>query len=129
MTIHLNTASGQPLYEQIVAQIRLQVLTGALHDGDQLPSIRALARELQVSIITTKRAYEELEREGILAVSAGRGSFVRADSIATSRKTQLDQLTASLSEAAGQAKVLGLGGEQFAELARETYTKASSLRT
>jgi GntR family transcriptional regulator len=121
LTIYLNTAIGQPLYEQIVAQIRLQVLTGALHDGDQLPSIRALARELQVSIITTKRAYDELEREGILAVTAGRGSYVRAAGIEGSRKTQLEQLKTSLADDAAGARVLGLSAEQFAALARESY--------
>lgn len=121
MEMQLNTGSGQPLYEQIVAQIRLQVLTGTLADGDQLPSIRALARELQVSIITTKRAYEELEREGILSVATGRGSFVRAEGIEGSRRVQLEALEAQLTEAAAMAKNLGLDQQQFAALASKTY--------
>lgn len=121
ITIHLNTASGQPLYEQIVAQVRLQVLTGSLQDGDQLPSIRALARELQVSIITTKRAYEELEREGILNVSTGRGTFVRAKGIEHSRQSQLEQLQGELQKAAEQARMLGLDREQFGRLAQSLF--------
>lgn len=97
------------------------MLTGQLRDGDQLPSIRALARELQVSIITTKRAYEELEREGILSVSTGRGSFVRAGGIESSRRGQLEQLEDRLREAAELARMLGLDDEQFARMAQMQY--------
>lgn len=126
ITISINPASSEPLYAQIVRQIERQVLQGALQDGDQLPSIRALAKDLQVSIITTKRAYEELEREGILSVSAGRGTFIRAQGIAANRQAQMDELRHLLAKAAGQAKLLGVDGTTFSELAARLYKEDTS---
>ena len=76
MTILIDNKSGQPIYEQIVDQIREQILTGALGADEALPSIRSLAKDLRISVITTKRAYEELEQEGFLYTVAGKGCFV-----------------------------------------------------
>lgn len=121
ITIHVNPVSTQPLYAQIVQQIKLQVLQGALQDGDQLPSIRALARDLQVSIITTKRAYEELEREGILMVSTGRGTFIRAQGVETNKLAQQEELYTAMGQAAGLAKRLKLSQAEFIELAARAY--------
>ncbi|MBR6353575.1 MAG: GntR family transcriptional regulator, partial [Oscillospiraceae bacterium] len=76
MTILIDNKSGQPIYEQIVEQIREQILMGTLGADEALPSIRSLAKDLRISVITTKRAYEELEQEGFLYTVAGKGCFV-----------------------------------------------------
>lgn len=77
MDIIISNSSGVPLYEQIEEQIKKQIMTGELHEGDALPSMRILAKELKISIITTKRAYEELERDGFIESVTGKGSFVK----------------------------------------------------
>ena len=76
MDIIISNASGKPIYEQITVQIKSQILSGALTAGDALPSMRTLAKELRISVITTKRAYEDLERDGFIETVAGKGSFV-----------------------------------------------------
>ena len=78
MKLILSNASPDPIYEQIAKQIRHQILAGELAEGDELPSIRKLAVELRISVITTKRAYDELEREGFINAVAGKGNFVAA---------------------------------------------------
>ncbi|MBD5505290.1 MAG: GntR family transcriptional regulator [Lachnospiraceae bacterium] len=77
MDILINNSSGVPLYEQIEEQIKSQIITGELREGDALPSMRILAKELKISIITTKRAYEDLERDGFIESVTGKGSFVK----------------------------------------------------
>lgn len=77
MDIMISNSSGIPLYEQIEEQIKSQIMTGELIEGDALPSMRVLAKELKISIITTKRAYEDLERDGFIYSVTGRGSFVK----------------------------------------------------
>lgn len=76
MDIIISNSSQEPIYEQIVRQIRRQIITGELQSGEALPSIRNLAWQLQISVITTKRAYEELEREGLIVTVGGKGTFV-----------------------------------------------------
>ena len=76
MDIILSNSSGKPIYEQIADQVKEQILAGALSAGDALPSMRVLAKELRISVITTKRAYEELERDGFLDNVPGKGCFV-----------------------------------------------------
>ena len=78
MNILISNSSPDPIYEQISKQIRAQIISGELREGDPLPSIRSLARELQISVITTKRAYEELEKEGFIDTVGGKGCFVAA---------------------------------------------------
>ena len=77
MDILISNSSGVPLYEQIEKQIKSQIITGELREGDALPSMRILAKELKISIITTKRAYEDLERDGFIESVTGKGSFVK----------------------------------------------------
>ena len=77
MNILINNCSGQPLYEQIEEQVKNQILSGELKEGDALPSMRVLAKDLKISIITTTRAYEDLERDGYIVSVTGKGSFVR----------------------------------------------------
>ena len=78
MDIIISNTSGVPIYEQIEEQIKSQIMTGALSAGEALPSMRVLAKELKISIITTKRAYEDLERDGFIESVTGKGSFVKA---------------------------------------------------
>ena len=89
MNILIRNASDKPIYQQIAEQIQHLILSGELKAGDALPSIRMLAKELRISVITTKRAYEELERDGFLENVAGKGCFVSAQSPALLRETRL----------------------------------------
>ena len=77
MDIIISNSSGVPIYEQIEEQIKSQIMAGVLAEGDALPSMRVLAKELKISIITTKRAYEDLERDGFIESITGKGSFVK----------------------------------------------------
>ena len=76
MNLFIDNKSGKPIYEQIYSQIKAQIISGELCEDEALPSIRNLAKDLRISVITTKRAYEELEREGFLYTVAGKGCFV-----------------------------------------------------
>lgn len=78
MQILINNTDGTPIYEQIYRQIKEMILSGVLKAGDALPSMRVLAQQLRISVITTKRAYEELERDGFIESFTGKGSFVRS---------------------------------------------------
>ena len=77
MNIIISNSSGKPIYEQITNQVKALVMGGQLKEGDSLPSMRTLAKELRISVITTKRAYEDLERDGFITTVVGKGSFVR----------------------------------------------------
>lgn len=77
MDIIISNSSGVPIYEQIEEQIKSQIMTGELVEGDALPSMRVLAKDLKISVITTKRAYEDLERDGFITSVTGKGSFVK----------------------------------------------------
>ena len=89
MDIVISNASGKPIYEQITGQIKGMILSGVLLEGDALPSMRLLAKELRISVITTKRAYEELEREGFIETVMGKGSFVAGRNMELIREEQL----------------------------------------
>ncbi len=95
MDIAISNSSGKPIYEQIVSQIKDLILKKELQAGDALPSMRLLAKELRISVITTKRAYEELERDGFIETVTGKGSFVAAGNLETVReeyRRQIEQL-------------------------------------
>lgn len=108
MDIIISNAGGTPIYEQIATQIKSQILSGALSAGNALPSIRTLARELRISVITTKRAYEELERDGFIETVAGKGSFVAAKNTDFLREEALRRIEAALQQAADQARRAGI---------------------
>ena len=111
MDMILSNSSGKPIYEQITDQVKEQIMTGALEAGDALPSMRLLAKELRISVITTKRAYEELEREGFLQNVPGKGCFVAPQNKELLREAQLrrveDHLTQAVEEARKGAISLG----------------------
>lgn len=108
MDIILTNAGGQPIYDQIVSQIKAQILSGKLKEGDALPSLRTLARDLRISVITTKRAYEELEREGFIVSLTGKGSFVAGANTELIREEHLRRLEDHLREAVSLSHLCGL---------------------
>ncbi len=99
MDILITNSSDKPLYEQIIAQIKQQILSGMLQEGEMLPSMRLLAKELRISVITTKRAYEELEREGFIITMTGRGSFVAPKNLEIIKEERLKQIEELLCKA------------------------------
>ena len=92
MDIIISNDSDKPIYEQITSQIKNQIMQGSLREGDALPSMRTLAKELRISVITTKRAYEELEREGFITTVVGKGSFIKAADTRLLREENLKRI-------------------------------------
>lgn len=116
MTILIDNRSGLPIYEQIVSQLREQILSGALKEDEALPSIRDLARDLRISVITTKRAYEELAGAGLIYTLPGKGSFVAARNMELLREEHLKQIEEHLSAALTLARREGIGGEELRQM-------------
>ena len=116
MDIILSNASGKPIYEQITDQIKEQIMAGALSAGDALPSMRLLAKELRISVITTKRAYDELEAQGLIDTVPGRGCFVAEGNLDLIRGQQLRELEGHLSAAAALARSCGLSRAELTEM-------------
>lgn len=98
MIILINNQSGQPIYEQIYIQIKNQIICGELKEDESLPSIRSLARDLRISVITTKRAYEELEKDGFVYTLPGKGSFVAKRNLSLVNEEYLRQIESHLDE-------------------------------
>ena len=121
MDIIISNASGKPIYEQITEQIKEQIMSGELNEGDPLPSMRALAQQLRISIITTKRAYEELERDGFIESFTGKGSFVAARNRELFREENLRQIEQSLTLAVGKAKLCGVSYEELSEILKMLF--------
>lgn len=116
MTILIDNKSGQPIYEQIVSQLREQIYSGALAEDEALPSIRDLARDLRISVITTKRAYEELAAGGLIYTVPGKGSFVAAKNMELLREEHLRQIEEHLGAALSLARLSGLSREELREM-------------
>ena len=121
MDIIISNASGKPIYEQITEQIKEQIMSGELSEGDPLPSMRALAQQLRISIITTKRAYEELERDGFIESFTGKGSFVAAQNKELFREENLRQIEHSLTLAVDKAKLCGVSFEELSQILQMLY--------
>jgi len=108
MKILISNASSDPIYEQICKQVKAQILSGDLQEGDALPSIRALARDLQISVITTKRAYDELTKEGFIDSVGGKGCFVAMQNKSLLQEKKMKSIEDKLSDAVTDAKKLGI---------------------
>ena len=121
MDIIISNSDRAPIYEQIVRQLKGQILSGQLREGEALPSMRVLARDLRISVITTKRAYEELEREGFLTTVPGKGSFVAAQNRETRREAVLCQIEEHLSRAVEAAKAGAVGLDELTEMLNTLY--------
>lgn len=123
MDIIISNSSGVPIYEQIVRQVKGLILSGALREGEALPSMRLLARDLHISVITTKRAYEELERDGFLSTVPGKGCFVAAQNRETQREALLCQIEEHLSQAVETARSGNIGLEELTEMLNTLYSE------
>jgi GntR family transcriptional regulator len=123
VNIILSNTDSAPIYEQITRQLRAKIVSGELTAGQA--SMRLLARELRISVITTKRAYEELEREGLIVTQTGRGSFVAQVSGARLREEQLRAVEAHLAQAVHAAKQGGLTAEEFMEIAQTAFEEGN----
>ena len=119
MQLHVSYSNPVPLYRQIVDQIREKVLSGELVPGASLPSIRQLAQEAGTSVITTKRAYYELEAEGLIVTKAGLGSFVADLDLEDLRTIRMRSIYERLSEIVAEAKANGLTNEELMRLFKE----------
>lgn len=121
MKIIIANSSPDPIYEQISRQIKGQILAGELHEGDPLPSIRKLAQDLQISVITTKRAYEELEREGLIDTVGGKGCFVAIQNKELLREKRMKLVEEKLLAAVEESRMLGVGLAELLEMLRLLY--------
>lgn len=119
--IIISNQNGKPIYEQIVEQIKALIISGDLREGDALPSMRLLAKDLRISVITTKRAYEELEREGFIATVPGKGSFVAEKNLEFVREEQLRQIEEHLSQAVRSAVLCGMPLSELTDALRLLY--------
>ncbi len=121
MEIILSNSSGKPIYEQITDQIKNQILSGALEAGDALPSMRQLARDLRISVITTKRAYEELERDGFLENVPGKGCFIAPQNRELLREARLRKVEDHLTRAVEEARVGAIPLSELQEMLELIY--------
>ena len=118
MEILISNSGQEPIYAQITRQIEQQILSGTLRQGDALPSIRLLAKELRISVITTKRAYEDLEAAGMIRTVPGRGSFVAPQNPALLREEHLKKVEDCLQGAVDAARLGGIGYDEVCETLR-----------
>lgn len=121
MDIKISNAGGVPIYEQIVSQIKAKIIAGELREGDALPSMRLLAKELRISVITTKRAYEELEREGFIVSMTGKGSFVAGKDLEFVWEEHLRQIEELMGRIVELAAGCDLSCEELVEMLRLTF--------
>ena len=129
MDIIISNSSGDPIYEQIAAQIKAQILTGQLAAGEALPSMRRLALELHISLITTKRVYGELEEQGFIETCAGRGCFVKAQNAQLVREEHLKQIEGLFEQALGRARLSGIELAELQEMLELLYEERQRLKT
>ena len=118
MELIIRNTDNQPTYEQICQQIKAQIIAGQLAPGEPMPSIRALAKDLKISVITTKRAYDELEAEGFLYTVAGKGCFVAEKNLDLVREQQLKDLEGHLTAAVELAKSCNISHQELHEMLR-----------
>lgn len=116
MNVIISNSSGVPIYEQIVSQIKEQIMNGELKAGDALPSMRALAQSVRISVITTKRAYEELERDGFIESFTGKGSFVKGQNTELLREEYLKQAEEFLQQACDRARKAGASADELHDM-------------
>lgn len=116
MKIIVSNSSKEPIYEQISSQIKGMILKGELNEGDLLPSIRGLAKDLQISVITTKRAYDELEKEGFIETMQGKGSYVASQNKELMREKKFKIIEEKLFEVVEESKLLGLNYKEVKEM-------------
>ena len=121
MDIIISNSSGKPIYEQITTQIKNKIITGERRPGDALPSMRVLAKELRISVITTKRAYADLEQDGFIETAPGKGSFVAQKNTEFIREENYRQIQDLLEQAIDLSKSCGLTLSELTELITLLY--------
>lgn len=121
MQIIIDPKSNYAIYEQIVTQLRHQITNGTLKENDALPSIRGLASSLEVSVITTKRAYEELEKEGVIRSVAGKGFYVNDINKSYLKEKQLISLEKLVSNIVNEAKLAKVSKQELLDMVDELY--------
>jgi len=114
--IIIRNTGDQPIYDQIYTQIRNLIIAGRLKEGEMLPSIRGLAKDLRISVITTKRAYEELEREGFIYTVTGKGSFVAGKNTELIREENLKKIESYMTQIYELADICGITKQELLEL-------------
>lgn len=121
MDIIISNSVNEPIYSQISSQIKAMIMNGTLKEGDALPSMRNLAMQLRLSVITTKRAYEELERDGFIESFTGKGSFVKGQNTEFLREENLRQTEEYLALACEKAKMCGVTLDELKEILEIVY--------
>ncbi len=121
MDIIISNSNKNPIYDQIASQIKNLIIIGELNEGDALPSMRLLAKELRISVITTKRAYEELERDGFIETVTGRGSFVATKNLEFIKEEHLRMAEEHLLKSVDIAKSSGISLEELMEILSTLY--------
>ena len=121
MNIIISNTSNLLIYEQIATQIKQMILTNELKEGDALPSMRLLAKELRISVITTKRAYEELEHDGFIVTATGRGSFVAEKNLEFVKEEHLRQIEQLMGEICDKSRLCGLSLSELLDMFETIY--------
>ena len=121
MKIIISNASSEPIYAQIGRQLKVQIISGDLKEGDGLPSIRKLAKELHISVITTKRTYEELEKEGFIDTVGGKGTFVAVQNKELMREMKMKTIEDMMGDTITEAQKLGVTFEELQEMLAILY--------
>ena len=116
MQLYIDNRSGAPIYDQIYSQIKDAILSGQVTEGEALPSIRALAKDLRISVITTKRAYDELEGAGFIFTVPGKGSFVAAKDTELIREENLRQIEEHMKQIQLLARACGLSRQELRDI-------------
>ena len=116
MNLFIDNKSGAPIYDQIFTQLKNRILSGELGENEMLPSIRSLAKDLRISVITTKRAYDELEREGFIYTVAGKGCFVAAKNVELLREENLKKIEEHMEEIAKLAATCNLSCDEIVRM-------------
>lgn len=124
MQIIVSNQSGKPIYQQIMSQIKNGILRGELRANEPLPSIRGLAKELKISVITTKKAYEELEAEGFIISTPGKGSYVAPQNRALMQEVRLKKVEEALEQVVDTARAMQVSREEVEEILRLLYEEA-----
>jgi len=127
VNINISNSSGVPIYEQIISQIKTMILSGQLKEGDALPSMRLLAKELRISVITTKRAYEDLERDGFIQSFTGRGSFVSGMNHEFIREEHLRRIEEHLAAIQTEALLCGISMKEIVDMIKIMYDEGDMI--
>ncbi|MCI6004399.1 MAG: GntR family transcriptional regulator [Blautia sp.] len=120
MNIFIDNKSGAPIYDQIYSQIKAQIINGTLQEDEALPSIRNLAKDLRISVVTTRRAYDELEKEGFIYTIAAKGCFVAPKNVELLREENLKKIEDYMEKIAQLSVSCNLGREEVIEMFRYT---------